>query len=98
MTVGGKGGVSRLEHASTSMPFYVYQLRQELGEDVIQTEFEKHGGAFEGTHARYTFTDPLLRFEQCDPPKKAKPADCGAIEQASNPSSNTGSVGGSDGR
>ena len=69
----GSRGVSRLDHASTSLPCYVYGLRQDLGEATIRTEFEEHGGAFPGTHARYYLTVPVaMEWVDKPAPKRAK--------------------------
>ena len=69
----GSVGVSRLDHASTSLPCYVYGLRQDLGEATIRTEFEEHGGEFPGTHARYYLTVPVaMEWVSKPKPKRAK--------------------------
>ena len=68
----GARGVSRWEHRSTSLPHYVFKLREALGETAIRTEMEPHGGEFPGEHARYFLAIPL-DVREADPPPKRKP-------------------------
>ena len=68
----GSQGLRTIDCPATQLPFYIWQLRQELGDDAVITKTEKHGGPFAGNHARYVLADETLRVERCEPPKKKK--------------------------
>lgn len=78
-------GFRTIDCSATQLPFYIWQLRQVLGDDAIQTIREDHGGDYPGKHARYVLRDLTLTTEHCKPDKK-KPA--AASKRVSNPKSN----------
>lgn len=77
----GSRGVSRLEHASTSLPCYVYKLRHKYGL-AIHKVMEEHDGKYAGTHARYFLETPLTVTPLT--PDETKPATAATV-RASNP-------------
>lgn len=77
----GNRGVSRLEHASTSLPCYVYKLRHKH-KLAIRKVMEKHDGKYAGAHARYFLETPLTVTPLT--PDETKPATAATV-RASNP-------------
>ena len=86
----GRQGVSRMEHASTSLPVYVHKLRHSYGL-AIRTVMEQHGGTYAGPHARYFLKTPLTVTAL--PPETRKPATAATV-RASYPTKSNEQAGG----
>lgn len=64
-------GVTRAEHASTSLPRYVWAIRQAMGDSAVRTVREMHHGKFPGPHARY-FLMCEVAVEWVEKPKRKR--------------------------
>ena len=92
----GEKGIRTIDCPATQLPFYIYQLRQELGYDLIPKTIERHGGPFAGTHARYFLADETMRLEYFTPDKIPKRKKTAGDEPArsSNPKNSNDEIGG----
>jgi hypothetical protein len=66
----GGTGVTTLERPAPRWSHYVWILRSEGVS--IETEHEKHGGDFAGTHGRYRLISPVEILEVIEPSEVAR--------------------------
>lgn len=61
LIAAGPEGCTPIDHPGPRWAAYVHRLRTECGVE-IETVNEKHGGDFEGTHARYVLRSKVVRI------------------------------------
>lgn len=58
LIAAGLHGCSTFDHPAPRWPAYVHRLRHSYDLDVL-TQYEPHGGAFPGRHARYVLREVI---------------------------------------
>ena len=85
----GNQGLRTTDCAAMQLGYYIWCIRQELGDSAVITRMERHFGPFEGEHARYILADQTMRAERIGRSKRMKPSTVAPAMASNSMTSNT---------
>jgi hypothetical protein len=91
LIANGTQGLRTTDCSAMQLGYYIWCIRQELGDDAIITRMEKHYGPFAGEHARYILADQTIEVERIEHSKRTKPSAAATVMASSlSPNSENG--------